>query len=242
MRGGPGPNATGRRRSGPQDSRTRFLGLLESDPSVSIEDDDGNKMGGAPCAGQYGWVFAQDEFGGAHELGHMYGRQHVAGCQLFEGSAVDDRYPHALGLIGGDMFGDTQGLDAGDTALGDDMRLLDWRTGTADVMTYCGDKWLSDYNYGNILGKLCEEDAADCPDGPTLTGHSRLRSCSAVCRPRKRPSGGRGCRSPARSRRGSGLHGSLAVLDGLKPYARPKGREARSSSAAPADECSRAMR
>ena len=73
----------------------------------------------------------------------MYGRKHVTGCELFEGSATDGAFPHSLGLIGGPTFGDAQGFDAGDPVLGDAKNLLDWRDGIADVMTYCDRQWIS---------------------------------------------------------------------------------------------------
>ena len=208
---------------GTQDPRTRYLGLLESDPAVSIEDDDGNKVGGcAQRPGHFGWVFASDELGGAHELGHMYGRKHVAGCQLFEGSSVDGGFPHPSGLIGDETFGDAQGFDAGDTAVSAPKNILDWRNGIADVMTYCDDQWISDYNYGNLLGTLCDEDPGNCPDSATLTGHARTRP---VTRAKVAAKAKRKPRLQVRatvSANGRGRIDSLAVLGGLTPTPAPK--------------------
>ena len=196
-----------------QDSRVRVLGLLESDPDVTVKDDDGNVIGGcAERPGNFGWVFAQDEIGAAHELGHTFGRQHVAGCQLFEGSAVDSGYPHPFGLIGDDLLGDAVGFDAGDSAVLASMRVFDWRDDVADVMTYCSKKWLSDYNYGLILGKLCDIDRSNCPDYAAITGHSRLRAGSQAAALAARP----GSASPRLQVLGSvSADGKRAALDSL---------------------------
>ncbi len=228
---------------GTQDPRTRYLGLLERDPAVSIEDSDGNKVGGcAQRPGHFGWVYASDEFGAAHELGHMYGRKHVTGCELFEGSATDGAFPHSLGLIGSADVRGRPGLRRGRPVLGDPKNLLDWRNGIADVMTYCDRQWISDYNYGTILGSLCEEDPGNCPDFEALTGHSRARRARALKAARKAKRGPRLRVRATVSAKGRGTIDSLAVLDGLSPRPARRAARSRSSSAAPADECSRAMR
>ncbi|HEX6306512.1 MAG TPA: hypothetical protein VFZ76_20090 [Anaerolineales bacterium] len=70
-----------------------------------------------------------------HELGHNFGRKHVA-CSGKEGN-VDGSYPYSGGLIG--QFG----LDVVD---GDLYQPDEY----ADYMSYCDKTWTSDYTYWNI--------------------------------------------------------------------------------------------
>jgi hypothetical protein len=208
---------------GAQNPRMRFLGLLERDTAFKVKDKDDNIVGGcAQRPGQYGWVYADDEAGGAHELGHMYGRKHVAGCTLFEGSSTDTGYPHPGGLIGSELFGDALGFDAGDSALGISKDLLDWRDGFADVMTYCDDQWLSDYNYGNILGTLCDEDPANCPDQAVISPRRRGRAMVAAETATKKARGPRLHVTGTLPRRARASFDSLAVMHGLKLTPRPR--------------------
>jgi hypothetical protein len=201
-----------------QDHAVRFLGLLEGQPDMEVKDSDGNVIGGC-ASGQFGWVYADDEIGAAHELGHTFGLRHVRGCQLFAGSSVD-AYPHPLGLIGDLSFGDALGFDAGDSSVPAPMRIYDWRDNYTDVMTYCAKKWISDFNYGRILGRLCDEDVADCPDHTAITGHSRRRGEEPKRAAEKR-------RPPRLSVIGmiSGRRGSLdsvAIVDDAALTPRPK--------------------
>jgi hypothetical protein len=172
-----------------QDTRMRFYGMLEDDDaSITVKDKDGNVVGGCmDQPGQFGWGEVRGpskDFGfftAAHELGHSYGRPHVSGqgrpdCELFEGSAVDSGYPHSGGLIGDTIFGDAVGLDPGDAALSVRGQVLDWRDNVSDVMTYCPEKWLSDWNWGHIFGRLCTEDPGNCPDKQAITGQPRRRA------------------------------------------------------------------
>ena len=160
---------------GAQDSRTKYLGLLARPAGLKVRDNDGNSIGGcAKQPGKHGWVFANDPEGAAHELGHMFGRKHVKGvgedCELFEGSSVDSAFPHVGGLIGSAAFGDAMGLDPGDASLGIGLELLRSQAGVADVMTYCDTQWISDFNYGHILGNLCDNEQAACPGHQTISG------------------------------------------------------------------------
>ena len=51
------------------------------DGTLVVTDGDGHAVGGcAERPGQLGWGFSGAEETAGHELGHMYGRKHVAGC------------------------------------------------------------------------------------------------------------------------------------------------------------------
>lgn len=71
----------------------------------------------------------------AHELGHNFGRQHVAAC----GSAgsIDSNYPYAGGVIG------NTGWNAGTGAL--------VSSSITDIMGYCGAQWVSDYTWNAVF-------------------------------------------------------------------------------------------
>ncbi len=71
----------------------------------------------------------------AHELGHNWGRLHVAGCQNPGG--IDTAYPHGGGSIG------VYGYDLRTTTL--------YSPAYTDIMSYCNAQWISDYNYLEIM-------------------------------------------------------------------------------------------
>ncbi len=74
----------------------------------------------------------------AHEFGHTWGREH-AFCK--EGGAIGDAdasYPYPNARTG------VWGYDAGDGSLRDPAK-------TADIMSYCGPRWVSDYTYKGVL-------------------------------------------------------------------------------------------
>ena len=77
----------------------------------------------------------------AHEFGHNWGREH-APCGV---SDWDASYPHANARIG------VWGYDAGDGGLRDPSKY-------ADLMSYCGPRWISDYTYKGVL-EFRQEDA-----------------------------------------------------------------------------------
>jgi hypothetical protein len=112
------------------------------------------KVGGFVGSGPAGCCFrAWDTDGsyadwyGAHELAHMYGRRHPGFCRGQD--RKDDDFPYAGGAIGFNEFG----FDAGDPALGLPMAAYPPAIWT-DVMTYCNNKWISDYTYRSILARL----------------------------------------------------------------------------------------
>ena len=77
----------------------------------------------------------------AHELGHNWGREH-APCGLSDGDAA---YPHTNARTG------VWGYDAGDGSSRDPSK-------HADLMSYCGPRWISDYTYKGVL-EFRQEDA-----------------------------------------------------------------------------------
>jgi hypothetical protein len=75
----------------------------------------------------------------AHEMGHNQGWSHVA-CTVASGT-TDPAYPISSGLL------DRYGLDlSGGTAT-----MLD-KAGTYENMSYCGPRWMSEYQYQRSLG------------------------------------------------------------------------------------------
>lgn len=72
----------------------------------------------------------------AHELGHNWNRHHVS-CSGGE-SGTDPAYPYAGGAIG------VYGYDLWSSVQKD-------KTTYKDIMSYCGNQWVSDYTYENIL-------------------------------------------------------------------------------------------
>jgi hypothetical protein len=83
-----------------------------------------------------GWDKVPHAFGTfVHELGHNFGRLHSRSCGA---GGPDANYPYPNGIIG--VYGY-------DVAAG---RLLG--PSTPDIMGYCDDRWISDYNYTAILG------------------------------------------------------------------------------------------
>jgi hypothetical protein len=73
----------------------------------------------------------------AHEIGHVHGRQHSP-CGDVAGA--DKKYPYDGGAIG------VWGYDIASKDLFD--------PSTADIMSYCWPKWISDYNYGKIFTRI----------------------------------------------------------------------------------------
>jgi small-conductance mechanosensitive channel len=70
----------------------------------------------------------------AHELGHNFGRRHVAAC----GSGnTDAAYPYASGLIGGWGWNPSTGAIVSNT--------------TTDIMGYCSNQWVSDYTWNAVF-------------------------------------------------------------------------------------------
>lgn len=87
----------------------------------------------------------------AHELGHTYNRQHAPACGA---GGPDPSYPYAGGVIGvwgTDVFASSPVL---------------YPPSTHDIMAYCTDNWVSDYNYTGILNYIATSTPAP-PAQPT---------------------------------------------------------------------------
>jgi len=98
----------------------------------------------------------------AHELGHNFGRGHVAACGS---SNTDANYPYSGGVIG------NVGFNQGTGAL--------VASSTTDIMGYCSTQWISDYTWTNVLnyrgtGSLVAE-AFGATTQPTLMVWGRVR-------------------------------------------------------------------
>ena len=118
--------------------------FLQTAAIQAMEGDDGYYMGmltesehSAGTAARNGTVsFAiPDSEVIAHELGHNFSLMH-APCAV-RGSSVDPSYPQEDGSLG------SWGYDAEDKSI--------VSAATADVMSYCSPRWISDYHFSNAL-------------------------------------------------------------------------------------------
>lgn len=73
----------------------------------------------------------------AHEIGHSHGRGHVNCGYGVDPSSVDPGYPYAPNTIGG------WGWDV--------LNALPIDPSHTDIMGYCENQWISDYNYGKLF-------------------------------------------------------------------------------------------
>ena len=127
---------------------------------------DGMWATGAPTRDLNGTLFSANTL--AHELGHNYGRMHVAGCA--SPSFTDPGYPYAGGTMS-DAASGHLGFNAYNRKL---LPLL----GTGDIMSYCLNRWASDYTWGIIYHRLATGygpvlGAERRPrDGETPTGYT----------------------------------------------------------------------
>ncbi|MFO0584460.1 MAG: zinc-dependent metalloprotease family protein [Anaeromyxobacter sp.] len=99
----------------------------------------------------------------AHEVGHNFGLSHAPGCNA---GGPDPNYPYAGAVIG------AYGLDVATGAL----KTPDMH----DLMAYCSNNWVSDYNYRKVLGTLrttglaAEEPPPDASAPQASAGSSLL--------------------------------------------------------------------
>jgi hypothetical protein len=119
----------------------------------------GNVSSGPVGSGNWGWDFdgSYADWYAGHEIGHTLGRGHP-----FPGSKQDDNvcgqdsgdnnYPYVDSQIGANT-GSLEGFDVGDPGLNPKLTLniypsATWQGGAwHDVMSYCGNQWISDYTY-----------------------------------------------------------------------------------------------
>ena len=133
--------------------------LMQTAAIQAMEDDNGYYMGmitesehSAGSAERGGTVsFAiPDSDIIAHELGHNFSLMH-APCGV-RGSSVDPSYPQEDGSLG------SWGYDAQDQSL--------VSAATADVMSYCRPRWISDYHFSNALRfRLFRQSQLDSKEG-----------------------------------------------------------------------------
>jgi K319-like protein/VCBS repeat protein/PKD domain-containing protein len=122
-----------------------------------------------------GWnAIAGDEDTAAHEVGHLMGRSHT-NCSGDE-AGVDLSYPYAGGKIGGpasalDRF---FGFDVGDTGLLYPVFPHVVANTTGDLMSYCGARWLSDYNYTRIRTYIDQTFTSYDPTGDFLQVYGQV--------------------------------------------------------------------
>jgi hypothetical protein len=130
-RGGPGvPGAYADGWFEPTIELPYILGLLDDDHPASIQDPFGNRL-------------MWSELAVVHELGHVYGLVH-APCGINRDEA--NNYPFTGGRLG------SRPLYLSDYAGGKfgKVRFLDATTTLTDLMSYCREDWLSDYNYALV--------------------------------------------------------------------------------------------
>lgn len=122
----------------------------------------GGGVAGLGCVGcpvSVGWDKSSAGTVLAHEIGHNFGRAHSPGCGA---GGVDPNYPSTgkyaggrIGVTGWDPFASKQNLKDADKY--------------NDIMNYCGNQWVSDYVYKNILD-LRESSYFDVLDDPERAG------------------------------------------------------------------------
>jgi Peptidase M66 len=97
----------------------------------------------------------------AHELGHMHGRGH-APCEV---SGSDTGYPYPDGSIG------VWGYDPRVGSLHDPAVY-------SDLMGYCDDRWISDYNFQNFWDRIIAVNNLPAQKSKQESGRTRIRTLS----------------------------------------------------------------
>jgi hypothetical protein len=131
-------------RSGSVPSDTRYYAIIDDGGfamwPACVERISGF-VGSGPMGADYG-----EETGG-HELGHNYGLLHAEYCRAERG---DDRFPNPCGGIS--PHARDHGVFGFDAAMlpGTNRRIYSPGV-TYDLMSYCGPRWLSAYNYEKLV-------------------------------------------------------------------------------------------
>ena len=131
-------------------ANTVFMGLVRD--SVDTKDKyrgkDFNFGGLGSYAALANWVKGINSFTAAHEVGHNMWVMHVKACGANGGAVESYPYSNTEWLSAGGER-DHYGLDTGSTP-----PKIKPPKEYADVMTYCGPQWISDYTYKKILARL----------------------------------------------------------------------------------------
>lgn len=105
---------------------------------------------------------------GAHEIGHLFGRNHPDACLDDAGRAsLDPGFP----FPGGFLSGPDQryfGFDFGDAGFGLPRRVHPPDAWT-DVMGYCDNQWISSYTYEGLLRQLRGKSASQASEAKATT-------------------------------------------------------------------------
>ncbi len=132
---------------------------------------------GADGAGGYFSYNGDGTYGdwyAAHEIGHTLGRAHPvtkgpnAVNRACGQSEDDSSYPYNYAQIGVDD--NTEGFDAGDASLHQPKRIYPG-TQWFDVMSYCGNQWISDYTYEAMYQYMLAHPSAPQSNSPMLSGN-----------------------------------------------------------------------
>jgi hypothetical protein len=130
-----------------------------------------------------GWfAVAQSQSPGvaAHEIGHTLGRYHVESpttppCNaLLTPESLDPNYPYTGGIIGGPATDPERfvGFDPGDASLVLPRRVVPPTDG--DVMSYCHEKWVSDYSWAGMRNGINAKFSPNDPVGDFLRVSGRI--------------------------------------------------------------------
>ncbi|HET6230066.1 MAG TPA: hypothetical protein VFE05_08355 [Longimicrobiaceae bacterium] len=111
----------------------------------------------------------------AHEMGHNFGRRHAPslGNTCGTPSGIDTGFPYINGHIGGFGYDQAEGL-VKDTSF-------------ADIMGYCNNQWVSDYNYNAVMDYMTGVSQSNVGTGasvqPTVLVWGRMSGDKLVLEP-----------------------------------------------------------
>jgi hypothetical protein len=131
----------------------------------------GTVASGPTGTGNWGWDFdgSYGDWYGAHELGHTYDQKHTRGTQ-------PPSCPAGCGCEGGAVAHYTDGrisaaLTGSSAVYGfDTQKLTVYPPAWKDLMTYCGNLWISDYSYNSIRSRMISESGTSAAQRATAPG------------------------------------------------------------------------
>jgi len=154
------------------DARTHYYGMVSDGgffmrglaSGIPQTPQPGTVASGPTGPSTFGWDSdgSYGDWYGGHELGHTFGRFHVAFCGALGGGP----YPFANGQLS-NADEAYVGIDVGDPGLGLPMRIMGG-VDSHDVMSYCDDQWLSSFTYGGVYDRLVAENALPAGAGGNL--------------------------------------------------------------------------